>query len=144
MNTNEILSNALKGMSNEEKAKIFPPITRKNFVVRESWMNRNRVLHPDKGWQYINIPVAKATHGTPIHQITVKNCQIACTRICGQLEHYKTRAPYFKQVMDIVRMTFDHPPVSSLHEGGQRCQLPSDLPANDHGSKNLDSPWPVP
>ena len=44
MNTNEILSNALKGMSNEEKAKIFPPITRKNFVVRESWMNRNQMI----------------------------------------------------------------------------------------------------
>ena len=44
MSTNEILSNALKSMSNEEKAKIFPPITRKNFVVRESWMNRNQII----------------------------------------------------------------------------------------------------
>ena len=44
MNTNEILQNALKSMSNEEKAKIFPPITRANFVVRESWLNRNQVI----------------------------------------------------------------------------------------------------
>ena len=44
MNTNEILQNALKTMSNEDKAKIFPPITRANFVVRESWMNRNQVI----------------------------------------------------------------------------------------------------
>ena len=44
MNTNEILSNALKGMSNEEKAVIFPPIERKNFVVRESWLGRNQVI----------------------------------------------------------------------------------------------------
>lgn len=44
MSTNEILSKALKTMSNEEKAKVFPPITRKNFVVRESWMNRNQVI----------------------------------------------------------------------------------------------------
>ena len=44
MSTNEILSNALKSMSNEEKAKIFPLITRKNFVVRESWMNRNQII----------------------------------------------------------------------------------------------------
>ena len=42
--TNEILSNALKTMSNEDKAKIFPPIERKNFVVRESWLNRNQVI----------------------------------------------------------------------------------------------------
>ena len=44
MNTNEILQNALKSMSNEDKAKIFPPITRANFVVRESWLNRNQVI----------------------------------------------------------------------------------------------------
>ena len=44
MNTNEILSNALKTMSNEDKAKIFPPIERKNFVVRESWLNRNQII----------------------------------------------------------------------------------------------------
>ena len=44
MNTNEILSNALKTMSNEEKAKIFPPITRKNFVVRDSWLGRNQII----------------------------------------------------------------------------------------------------
>ena len=43
-NSNEILQNALKSMSNEEKAKIFPPITRANFVVRESWLNRNQVI----------------------------------------------------------------------------------------------------
>ena len=42
--TNEILSNALKTMSNEDKAKIVPPIERKNFVVRESWLNRNQVI----------------------------------------------------------------------------------------------------
>ena len=44
MSTNEILSKALQTMSNEEKAKVFPPITRKNFVVRESWMNRNQII----------------------------------------------------------------------------------------------------
>ena len=43
-NSNELLQNALKSMSNEDKAKIFPPIERKNFVVRESWMNRNQII----------------------------------------------------------------------------------------------------
>ena len=31
-------------MSNEQKAEIFPPITRKNFVVRSTWMGRNQVI----------------------------------------------------------------------------------------------------
>ena len=44
MNTNEIMQKALKTMSNEDKAKIWPPITRKNFVVRESWLGRNQII----------------------------------------------------------------------------------------------------
>ena len=43
-NSNELLQNALKSMSNEDKAKIFPPIERKNFVVRKNWLGRNQVI----------------------------------------------------------------------------------------------------
>jgi hypothetical protein len=28
----------------KQKAEIFPPITRKNFVVRSTWMGRNQVI----------------------------------------------------------------------------------------------------
>ena len=38
------MQNAIANLSNEEKAKIFPPIERKNFVVRESWMGRNQII----------------------------------------------------------------------------------------------------
>ena len=44
MTTNEIMKNAYKTMSNAEKAKIWPPITRKNFVVRDSWLGRNQII----------------------------------------------------------------------------------------------------
>ena len=44
MTSNELMQNALKTMSNEDKAKIWPPINRKNFVVRESWMGRNQMI----------------------------------------------------------------------------------------------------
>ena len=44
MTTNEIMKNAYKTMSNEEKAKVWPPITRKNFVVRDSWLGRNQII----------------------------------------------------------------------------------------------------
>ena len=44
MTTNEIMKNAYKTMSNAEKAKIWPPITRKNFVVRDSWLGRNQMI----------------------------------------------------------------------------------------------------
>ena len=44
MNNQELITQAISKMSNEEKALIFPPITRKNFVVRKSWFGRNQVI----------------------------------------------------------------------------------------------------
>ena len=44
MSNQELITQALTNMSNEEKALIFPPITRKNFVVRKSWFGRNQTI----------------------------------------------------------------------------------------------------
>lgn len=45
MNKNqELITNAIAKMSTEEKALIFPPIERKNFVVRKNWLGRNQVI----------------------------------------------------------------------------------------------------
>ena len=44
MNNQELITNAIAKMSTEEKALIFPPINRKNFVVRKSWLGRNQII----------------------------------------------------------------------------------------------------
>ena len=44
MTKSELLTQAIANMSNEQKAEIFPPITRKNFVVRKSWLGRNQII----------------------------------------------------------------------------------------------------
>ena len=44
MSNQELITNAIAKMSTEEKAAIFPPITRKNFVVRKSWLGRNQII----------------------------------------------------------------------------------------------------
>jgi hypothetical protein len=44
MNSQELITNAIAKMTNEEKSLIFPPIERKNFVVRRSWLGRNQVI----------------------------------------------------------------------------------------------------
>ncbi len=44
MTNQELMTKALDGMSNEQKAEIFPPIERKNFVVRSGWLGRNQVI----------------------------------------------------------------------------------------------------
>lgn len=73
----------------------------------KSWMNRNRILHPKQGFQYVTVPVQKAPRGKLIHNIRVKDKDAALSRILGQLDHYKKHAPYFKQVTGLVKKAFD-------------------------------------
>ena len=44
MTKNEMIQKALKTMTKAEKAELFPPMTKKNFVVRESWLGRNQII----------------------------------------------------------------------------------------------------
>ena len=44
MTKQEMITNAIANMTNEQKAEIFPAIERKNFVVRSSWLGRNQVI----------------------------------------------------------------------------------------------------
>lgn len=40
----ELMQEMLANLSDEQKAMMFPPLTRKNFVVRESWLGRNQII----------------------------------------------------------------------------------------------------
>lgn len=44
MTNKELINQAIANMSDSDKAQVFPPITRKNFVVRKSWLGRNQVI----------------------------------------------------------------------------------------------------
>ncbi len=80
---------------------------------RKSWMNRNRILHPEEGWQYVTIPVERLGGGT-IREARVKNRQATRDRVLGQLEHYRRHAPYFDGVRELVAGAFDACPDDSL------------------------------
>lgn len=72
---------------------------------RKSWMNRNRIQDGHGGWQYITVPVSRA-EGHRIEQTRVIDADAARRRIRGQLEHYRHKAPFFKQVLEVVERTF--------------------------------------
>jgi len=40
----EVLAAAIAKLSKEDLAAIYPPIERKNFVVRKNWLGRNQVI----------------------------------------------------------------------------------------------------
>lgn len=69
-------------------------------------MNRNRILHPREGWQYFAFPVKKMPLGTPMNQMLLVDTEEALRRLCAQLEHYRKHAPYFTEVVEMVREVF--------------------------------------
>lgn len=73
---------------------------------RKSWMNRNRVLHPNGGWQYVSVPVQASDHAL-IKDARLQEPANALQRILGQLDHYRRHAPFFAATTDIVRRAFD-------------------------------------
>ncbi|MDF7794410.1 WbqC family protein [Pseudomonas syringae] len=75
---------------------------------RKSWMNRNRVLGSKGDWQYINVPVC-VSEGALIKDATIIDLASAHRRITNQLEHYRSKAPYFRETLQVVEQTFGTP-----------------------------------
>lgn len=74
--------------------------------TRKSWINRNRVLHPDRGWQYISIPLRDSSIHIRISEAKVADSREQERYVLGKISHYKKHAPYYGQVCEIVRSSF--------------------------------------
>ena len=70
--------------------------------IRHGWMNRNRILHPNDGWQYIIMPIKKAKREEVITNIAINNQTDWREKILGQLQHYKKSAKYFKETVRLL------------------------------------------
>jgi hypothetical protein len=69
-------------------------------------VNRNRILHPSDGWQYIAIPTRKHAQKTNIKDVLIADREQALNKILGQLQHYRKKAPFFNTVIEIVNACF--------------------------------------
>jgi hypothetical protein len=72
----------------------------------QSWMNRNRILHPEKSWQYLGCNICHASQNTPISSIRLLDVAQTRKKMLGQLVHYQRRAPYYRQVVELVERSF--------------------------------------
>jgi len=75
--------------------------------IRHGWVNRNRILHPTKGWQYVIVPVQKHSLRTTIEEVCISEASTWRTKIVAQLAHYQKRAPHFKEVVPLVKECLD-------------------------------------
>ncbi|RME42333.1 MAG: hypothetical protein D6796_14555 [Caldilineae bacterium] len=80
--------------------------------IRHGWMNRNRILHPVSGWQYIVVPLKKHPRHTPIKDVQIAGNTGWQKRILGQLAHYKKQAPHYTETMELVEACLSVPETS--------------------------------
>ena len=76
--------------------------------IRKGWMNRNRILHPGKKWQYISVPIQKAHRETAIYNIKIKTDAKWQDKIFAQLTHYKKKAPFYSEVTALLEECFSY------------------------------------
>jgi len=74
----------------------------------KTWMNRNRILHPKSGWQYLTVPLANSSISIKTSEARVLNLAETKRSIIGKLAHYKKTAPYFHKVNNVVQHAFDY------------------------------------
>jgi len=74
--------------------------------IYHGWIARNRILKPGNGWQYIKVPVKSHTHETCICDVEIHDLNKAQRRITAQLDHYRKKAPFFREVMNMCKDTF--------------------------------------
>ena len=71
--------------------------------IRHGWMNRNRIHHPNgKDDLYIIVPLKKCPRETKIKNVVILDDPKWKSKILGQLDHYKKRAPYFRETSAFV------------------------------------------
>jgi hypothetical protein len=80
--------------------------------IRHGWVNRNRILHPSSGWQYIIAPLQEHRRETPIRDVLVQAGKGWRDRLQGQLVHYRKKAPYYEATVDLVRSCLDNTELS--------------------------------
>ena len=64
--------------------------------IRHGWIERNRILKPNEGWQYIQVPLIKDNgRDTVIKNVRINNAENWKSKIIAQLQHYKKKAPNY-------------------------------------------------
>lgn len=71
--------------------------------IRHGWIERNRILKPDNGWQYISVPLQKHNQLTKIQDIKIDNSQQWQNKILAQLQHYRKKSPFYNQTIDVIK-----------------------------------------
>ena len=76
--------------------------------IRRGWINRNRILKPEAGNQYMTMSIAEHSRDTLIKNIKINDNGEWKLKIIRQLEHYKKKAPFYNQTMQLITECFEN------------------------------------
>jgi len=76
--------------------------------IRHGWIERNRVLNFNSDWLYLKVPIVKHSQGTAIKDIKIRNDENWRDKIFAQLAPYKKRAPYYFEVIKLLKNVFKY------------------------------------
>lgn len=71
--------------------------------MRHGWVNRNRILKPSEGWQYVIVPLEKHAMTAAIREIRARDNEDWRQRILGQVDHYKKKTRHFVQARELIQ-----------------------------------------
>lgn len=70
--------------------------------IRHGWINRNRILKPGEGFQYMIVPISRHKSREPIRNIKAVEGGDWKTTILRQIELYRKKAPYYEAVRHLL------------------------------------------
>jgi hypothetical protein len=74
--------------------------------IRHGWIERNRILKQDGEWLYIKVPLIKSGRDSLIKECRINGDQNWEERIFSQMVTYKKIAPYYNEVVDLLKEVF--------------------------------------
>ena len=94
-----------------DKWVVFDPVQ----FIRHGWIERNRILKPGGDWQYIGVPLVKHQRNTLIKDIEIRVNDPWKNKLLSQIQHYKKRAPYYSNVVELIENCFKFETESIAH-----------------------------
>ena len=95
--------------------------------IRQGWMDRNRILKPKEGWQYIRVPLKKHSRDTATKDIEIRNDENWVETIFAKLTLYKNVAPYYDETIELLNgifsEKFDSLTELNCHITGKICEF---------------------
>lgn len=90
--------------------------------IRHGWIERNRILKQNGGWQYIKVPLEKKRMNILIKDVRIKNSENWKNTILAQIQHYKKIAPYYFKVLKILNKVFEKEYISIVELNKEMLQ----------------------